>query len=105
MARAPSNPGSRRAPRTVDPEKVRPVTGSIARKVSMPLRALAVVVALGVSFLTGEEVGAGLARTRVLAEGQALLAKAPAPSPSGSDLPDAVPEAPGIGSDCNTNYR
>jgi hypothetical protein len=86
------------------------VAAQTARNISVPVRAMAVVIAIGASFLTGEEVGATLANTRREAQGRAFAA---APSPSAAPNGDGpaggsaavVQERTEIGSDCNTNYR
>jgi hypothetical protein len=71
---------------------------------------IAIVAAVGVSFVAGEAVGVRIAETHgegarasVTARGEAPTSQAQ-PTTREADPPDVV-EASGIPADCNTNYR
>jgi hypothetical protein len=76
------------------------------RSSTKPQLLLAVVAAVGISFIAGEKVGVRLATAGAAHRAAASDTAAPQPQAEGTGPAAAeVAEAPGIGPDCNTNYR
>jgi hypothetical protein len=76
------------------------------RSSTKPQFLLAVVAAVGIAFVAGEKVGVRLATTgaahrAAASEVATARPQSEAPGPAAAE----VVEAPGIGPDCNTNYR
>jgi hypothetical protein len=89
-------------------------TWTAQRSSTKPQFLLAVVAAVGISFIVGEKVGVRLATAGAAhratasevatARPQAEAAGPVVAGPAGSEAAE-VAETPGIGPDCNTNYR
>jgi hypothetical protein len=76
------------------------------RSSTKPQLLLAVVAAVGISFIAGEKVGVRLATAGAAHRAAAsdTATAQPQAEPAGPAAAE-VAETPGIGPDCNTNYR
>ncbi len=87
------------------------MAGSKSRRRDVPLKLAAVVIAMiAVSFLAGERVGVALAsRGNQALPGRVATAASPASGQGQENAPPALAsegtDAPGVGADCNTDYR